>query len=130
MDQHDDSYDGCANYETFVVNRWLTSNEEMCRQCRELAAIATVAAGFTALAKRSCVGAFTCAAAAGCAAARGAAFGEIEPLVPDMVRGAWATSLPSDRFPNMMDYFPIFRVENFENKPALALGGGARPVNN
>lgn len=44
MDQHDDSYDGCANYETWCVNRWLTTNKEMCCQCRELAVIATDAA--------------------------------------------------------------------------------------
>lgn len=44
MDQHDESYDGCANYETWCVNRWLTTNEELSRQCRELAVIAADAA--------------------------------------------------------------------------------------
>ena len=44
MDQHDESYNGCANYESFCVNRWLTTDEEMSRQCRELAAIAADAA--------------------------------------------------------------------------------------
>ena len=44
MDQHDETYDGCANYESWCVTRWLTTDEEMSRQCRELGAIACDAA--------------------------------------------------------------------------------------
>ena len=44
MDQHDQSYDGCANYESWCMTRWLANDEEMSRQCRELAAIACDAA--------------------------------------------------------------------------------------
>ena len=49
MDQHDESYNGCANYESFCVNRWLTTDEEMSRQCRELAVIAVDAALYSSL---------------------------------------------------------------------------------
>ena len=44
MNQHDKSYDGCVNYESWCVTRWLTNDEDLSRQCRELAAIATDAA--------------------------------------------------------------------------------------
>ena len=44
MEQHDDSYNGSANDETWCVNRWLTTDHDMSRQCRELAVIAADAA--------------------------------------------------------------------------------------
>ena len=44
MEARDEPYDGSANYETWCVNRWLTTCDEVSRQCQELAAIADDAA--------------------------------------------------------------------------------------
>ena len=49
MEARDEPYDGSANYETWCVNRWLTTGHEMPRQCQELAAIADDAAPHSSL---------------------------------------------------------------------------------
>lgn len=44
MDELDTSLVGSANYETWCFQRWLTTNEDLSRQCRELTAVAADAA--------------------------------------------------------------------------------------
>lgn len=44
MDRHDASFVGSANYETWCFQRWLTTDEELARQCHELTTVAADAA--------------------------------------------------------------------------------------
>lgn len=49
MDQHEASYVGSANYETWCIHQWLTTDEELSRQCRELTIMAADAAAHSSL---------------------------------------------------------------------------------
>jgi hypothetical protein len=82
---------------------------------------------FTALAKRSWLGALVFCAAAGAGAGVGGAAiggGGITPALAP--RGS--DPLVSERFPNIMGYFPNFKELNLEKRPPFGLTSGARPV--
>ena len=49
MDHLDAPFVGSANYETWCIHQWLTTDKDLSRQCRELTAIAADAAVHSSL---------------------------------------------------------------------------------
>lgn len=49
MDQHEASHVGSANYATWCIHRWLTTDEALSQQCRELTAMVSDAAVHSSL---------------------------------------------------------------------------------